>query len=207
MHLGFLHFAVLVSCLFHVLVIACLYFVQIAERGNGIVAGESAQRPALGATLRSAWELPSEPLAPRVQRPRREQGRGVSEPLVGERDEVASKFGSSTRSNLVPVPNEDYYATSELTVRPRAVGEAELDPEEIADIVASGRVVLELRINDQGAVVSVAVTQSDLPDVFSQVAVKAFQMLRFTPGELNGQRVGVKMQVEVRYDDNGVLRR
>lgn len=200
--LNCLYFALLVSCLFHVLLIAFPCFVKGTDREGAIVASESAGRPALDTTLRSDGEVQTASVASKAQRPRREPGRGASGSSANERDEVASTLSPAAGLNPVPFPRVDYYATNELTVRPRALGEAALDPAEIAAIVASGRIVLDLWINDRGAVVNVAVKHSDLPDVFSQVAVRAFQMLPFTPGELNGRKVGVRMQVEVRYADS-----
>lgn len=103
--------------------------------------------------------------------------------------------------NPLSFPDMDYYATNTLTTKPQPLGEAVLDPAEIAAIIATGKVVLVLRINELGKVIDVSVEHSDLPDVFSETAAKAFRKLPFTPGELDGRKVGAVMRVEVRYDD------
>lgn len=102
---------------------------------------------------------------------------------------------------LLPFPGAAYYATKELTVRPQALGEPVLEVEEIAAIRVAGKIVLALWISPQGQVVNVSVERSNLPEIFTQTAVKAFREMVFSPGELNGVKVGAVMRVEVLYDD------
>jgi TonB family protein len=193
--------ALLASCLFHVLVISFAYFGKVNDREGG--AKELARQSVLGATvLRLTREVQAAPVAPKMQRPGREPVRGASRSSANKRDQVAPELSSAERLNSAPIPSVDYYPTNVLTAKPQPLGEVALDPEEIAARVASGRIVLVLWINEGGTVVKVNIKHSDLPDVFSQVAVKAFQTLQFTPGELNGQKVGARMQVEVSYDDD-----
>lgn len=103
---------------------------------------------------------------------------------------------------MLSFPDTDYYATGALTTKPQPLGEAVLDPAEIAAIIATGKVVLMLRINELGKVVEVSIEHSDLPDVITETAVQAFLKLPFAPGELNGRKVGSVMRIEVRYDDD-----
>ena len=125
----------------------------------------------------------------------------LPEASVENHTEVPSPISLLEALNSSPLPRLDYYETDELTAKPQALGEPPLETAAIANIVASGRIVLVLRINAQGEVVDAAVDFSDLPDIFSQSAVKAFQNLHFVPGELNGQKVSSVLRIEVHYDD------
>lgn len=103
------------------------------------------------------------------------------------------------------MPGIIYYPTTLLTQRPQPLGEMEFDPPRIRPIVASGKIVLVLWINPFGKTSKVAVEASDLPESFVDIAVTAFEQLRFKPGELHGLKVGVIMRVEVTYVDNRVI--
>ena len=102
---------------------------------------------------------------------------------------------------LLPIPAPSYYTTDQLTKRPQPTAEAELDTPETRPIAASGTIILKLWISELGDVISVDVENTDLPEIFSRTAVAAFRNLRFVPGEINGQRVGTVMRIEVIYDD------
>ncbi len=109
-------------------------------------------------------------------------------------------------SDLLPMPGVVYYPTSFLTVRPQPIGEADLDPPHLRPIVASGKVRLTVWINPFGESSKVAVEATDLPQIFVDAAVGAFERLRFKPGELHGLKVGVVMRVEVTYDDGRMIK-
>ncbi|MBI4985642.1 MAG: energy transducer TonB, partial [Rhodocyclales bacterium] len=122
-------------------------------------------------------------------------------PLAIERDPESPPSQHSEGANLIPLPAPAYYTSDRLTKRPQAQYVAELDTLETQSVIASGKIVLQLWINDQGSAVNVLVEKSDLPDVFTNAAVAAFRQSRFLPGELNGRRVGSIMRIEVSYDD------
>ena len=103
--------------------------------------------------------------------------------------------------NLLPLPAPAYYTTDELSKRPQPLAVADLDAPRIRPIVASGKIVLKLWINEFGVVADVAVEKTELPEIFSRTAVAAFKGLRFEPGERNGQPVATVMRIEVSYDD------
>lgn len=105
----------------------------------------------------------------------------------------------------LPLPDPVYFEASELTVKPQILGEPDLDSGNVAELTATGMTILALRINERGEVVDTSVDFSDLPEPFSQSAVRVFQNLRFVPGELNGKKVGAVIRIEVRYEDNPVL--
>lgn len=104
-------------------------------------------------------------------------------------------------ANLLPMPASPYYTTDQLTKRPQPTGAADLDTPETSHIIASGKMILKLWINELGEVVNVEVEKTELPEVFSRSAIEAFKRLRFTAGERRGLRVGSVMRIEVSYDD------
>lgn len=102
---------------------------------------------------------------------------------------------------LLPLAAPSYYTTDQLTKRPQPLAAAELDVAEIRPIVASGKIILKLWINEFGAVSDVEVEKTQLPEMFSRTAIAAFKGLQFAPGELNGRPVRTVMRIEVTYDD------
>lgn len=118
--------------------------------------------------------------------------------------ENAVPVASSEGIGVLPFSAPLFYPTNQLTKRPQPLGSAELDAPEISLIVASGRMILKLWIDESGEVVDVDIEKTDLPAVFSRTAQVAFKRLRFTPGERGGVRVGSVMRIEVNYDDGRV---
>ena len=108
-------------------------------------------------------------------------------------------------ADLLPLPGIVYYPTTLLTARPQPLGVADLDPPRLRPIVASGKIRLTLWIDPSGDVSRIAVDATDLPQNFVRIAIAAFEQLRFRPGELNGQKVGVIMRIEVTYDDGRLI--
>lgn len=195
------------SCLFHVLLISLPTFGRLAGAEGVAAVGQYIRRPALVATLSrplSASVSESVPDKGTLRGAREHKKRGVGGLAVSSPDDAPSDMSPTEGLNLLPIPGVDYYAINELTIKPIALGEALLDPEDIGSIVASGKIVLVLWINDQGEVVDAFVDRSDLPDIFSEAATNAFRKLRFLPGELNGQKVGTVMRIEVRYEDDRI---
>jgi TonB family protein len=113
---------------------------------------------------------------------------------------AAAAAGNATRgSDLLPIPAPTYYRTDQLTKPPRPASQPDLDvPRKVARSV-SGKVVLQLWIDERGNVDSVEVESSNLPKTVSGIAAAAFAKLRFAPGEIDGKRVRVLMRVEVVY--------
>lgn len=109
-------------------------------------------------------------------------------------------------ADLLPLPGVIYYPTSFLSLRPQPLTEADLDPPHIRRIVASGKVILRVWINPFGRTSRVVVEAADLPQNFVDTAVAAFELLRFRPGELHGQKVGAVMRIEVTYDDGRMIK-
>jgi hypothetical protein len=127
-------------------------------------------------------------------------------PRLATPSAVKSGSGQIGKAELVPAPQVIYYPTSFLSIRPQPQTEAELDPPRVRSIVASGKVNLVIWINPHGQTVKIVVEAADLPSSFVTAATDAFVQLRFSPGELHGQRVGSVMRIEVTYDDGRLMK-
>ena len=141
----------------------------------------STQIAANSAGGASPADLPARPMVNAEPRPAQEPTMGI---------------------DVLPIPAPTYYTTDQLTKRPLAIADPNLDVPQIAPIFGSGKVILKLWINELGAVISVDLEESDVPEAVSATAVAAFGKLRFVPGEINGRPVGAMMRIEVTYDDN-----
>jgi TonB family protein len=108
-----------------------------------------------------------------------------------------------TKINIEALPDSllTYYSSEQLTKKPLVVHEEDLESKETHDIKANGKIILLLFIDEQGYVRSAKIERSDLPDVFSDAAVKAFTKFRFSPGEIDGVAVKSSMRIEVKYED------
>ena len=95
-----------------------------------------------------------------------------------------------------------FFPADQLTVRPRIVEIGEFDNEQTLAVVASGKLILKLWINEQGRVVEAMIEESDLPGVLGEAARKVFFEAQFVPGERGGLPVGATIRLEVSYDDD-----
>jgi hypothetical protein len=118
--------------------------------------------------------------------------------------EVSSPSDKDPVGNILPIPTSIYYTTDQLTKHPQAIEMAELDAPEVRPFKVSGRIVLKLWIDSQGRVANAVVEDTELPTIFSKVAVDAFMHSRFTPGERDGVKVGTVMRIEVGYEDKSL---
>lgn len=114
---------------------------------------------------------------------------------LDSRDSVQSGKRSSAAS---PTPNR-FYPADLLTARPRFLSAPVLDFGEALRGDISGEVVLQLTISDEGLVLGVEVLVSQLPDAINRAIVKAFYGVGFSPGEMNGRRVGSLIEVQFQY--------
>ena len=192
----------MVSCLLH----AALFFipylgVSTSASRPAVQGGQKLKPPrTLNATL--ALEKKSTFAVAEVSPELAEGGNmadASAERMASEEPRPASD--RTVGIGLLPIPAPTYYTTDQLTKRPQPTAEAKLDTPEIWPILASGTIILKLWISERGDVSSVDVEKTDLPEIFSSTAVAAFRRLRFVPGEINGQRVGTVMRIEVIYDD------
>ena len=189
----------MVSCLLHAALVFMPYLGASSSASQPAVQGGQKLKPprAFSATLvlekKSAFTVADVPA-----------NEGSMPDSSAERmanEEPRPALDHAVGIGLLPIPAPTYYTTDQLTKRPQPIAAAELDAPEIRPILASGTIILKLWINELGDVISVDVEKTDLPEMFSRAAVAAFRHLRFVPGELNGQRVGTMMRIEITYDD------
>ena len=114
-----------------------------------------------------------------------------------------SEDTASSGTGHLPLDLLAYYPTGLLTKRPQPLVTMEqLDQPDLKAIVASGKMVLQLWIDDRGNVARVEVESSTLSQFLTRKAAAGFERLRFTPGERSGFVVGSIMRIEVVYDDD-----
>jgi TonB family protein len=110
--------------------------------------------------------------------------------FAGIRDTASSAPG------LVAPPR--YLPAAELDERPQIRSQVEpVFPPHAG--VASGRVVLRLRINETGTVDQATATEADPAGIFDAAAVEAFAPARFTPGRKEGVATKSELVVELRF--------
>ena len=118
---------------------------------------------------------------------------------------------SRSDSEKEPLTSEDawhpslpsgYFPGDNLTVAPKALTDPVLEADDPADYSIMGTIVLKLWISEKGDVIYTEVGHTDLSERSALVVEKAFQKIRFIPGELNGKRVGTVLQVEVNYENS-----
>jgi len=171
----------LVSLLIH---LSLICFPCPGRSGGGRLA-EGAAVPSLQASLSCTVRAvaPEPRRQERASAPVLEPARSVPEPSADD------ELGSNRQTGPA------FYAAEALTIRPVALSEP------VLDAGGTGEVVLALWIDEQGAVVDLSVERSELPADRIAAVADAFRLVRFAPGELNGQKVGAVMRIEVSYDD------
>jgi len=201
-----LYAALLVSCLLH----AALFFMPYLGVSLGVSTSASrtalpgVQKPEPARALSATLALENEPpftvagISAKVE----SVAESPAERTAGEEPRPAP--GRTEGIGLLPLPATTYYTTDQLSKRPQPTAPAELETPETRPIIGAGVVVLKLWINELGYVVSIEVEQTDLPEIFSKAAVAAFRSLRFTAGELDGQRVATVMRIQVSYEDSRI---
>lgn len=100
-----------------------------------------------------------------------------------------------------------YHPAERLTKHPQPTVAVDLEGPELRPVVASGRMVLRVWIDDDGGVADAEVETSELPPAFARVAIAAFRQTRFIPGELDGRPVRSFVRLEIGYEDNRSPRR
>lgn len=193
------------SCALHLIILFLPVFGTIARFAPPDSPDPGKASAPLSVTLASFDRVRAEDRHPPVDSPApAELPRPAPKPVTS--DPLKPTDSRMDSSDLLPLPGIIYYPTSFLTARPQPLAEANLDPPRIRPIVASGKIILTVWINPFGKTAKVVVGASDLPANFVEVAVAAFEGLRFTPGELHGQKVGTVMKVEVTYDDGRLIK-
>lgn len=198
------------SCLIHAGVLFLPYLGTSARETRATARPAVPQAHTLNATLTTPRKTPF------MLPPKQDDVPQPPVPLVPEAD-VAPQTGNTSPDdapdahqpadqpreglNVLPLDAPLFYPTDQLTARPQLVETTELDTPEIKPIVASGKIVMKLWINNLGEVVEAEIEKSDLPETFGRSAVSVFRRMRFTPGQRLGKAVGTVMRIEISYDD------
>lgn len=91
-----------------------------------------------------------------------------------------------------------YFSPEHLTVQPRFLSAPLFNVEGGAEGLV-GELVLQITIDAEGRVVDVLEVKSALPESVSRAAVVAFRDVIFSPGEIDGRKVGVIIEVQFQY--------
>ncbi len=124
----------------------------------------------------------------------------ASEPEPGgqgaERQQAANHLPS------IPVMlDTQWYTAREVDVHPRALKEIRPTyPETARRQGIQGSVVLQLKIDQFGAVRDLEVIESDPPEVFDEVSLKAFESARFQPAMRDGRPVRSLVRIRVMFE-------
>jgi TonB family protein len=97
------------------------------------------------------------------------------------------------------LPKPYYHPASELTERPQPL--AAIVPSFPDGAPPTGRVKLNLYINERGAVDAVDITEAEPAGEFEQATVQAFSEARFRPGYKDGIPVRSQLALEVRFGE------
>ena len=108
---------------------------------------------------------------------------------------------SSAELAVFPISSPLFWPSSQLDKHPKPKIQPILTFPELEFIAASGKLIIKLWIDEEGKVVSTEALDTDLPIIFTTIALSAFKSVLFSPGERNGLKVGSIMFVEVRYDN------
>lgn len=140
---------------------------------------------------------------------------GDAEPLVAKQQPAPAAVSPSAVSAAPPatgepaaaeppralLPQPHYYLTRELDVRPGIMTRVQPEyPEAAARRFLSGKVMLRLYIEENGAVERVEILAAEPPGYFEESARRAFDAARFTPGIKDGRAVRVQMTLEVSFE-------
>lgn len=116
-----------------------------------------------------------------------------------EAEDIPTREPVAARAGTLPAPV--YYRMSELDVRPWIMTRVEPQyPEAAARRSVTGRVRIQLYIDEAGRVERVRTVRAVPPGFFEQSAERAFLAARFTPGMKNGRPVKVRMTLEVSFE-------
>lgn len=98
--------------------------------------------------------------------------------------------------NFGVVERAHYFKASELNVRPTPL--VDVDAEyPVQALGREGYLVLQLLINESGAVDDAIVATSEADGIFDESALTAFRQARFSPGMRQGVPVKSEMWIEV----------
>jgi periplasmic protein TonB len=179
-------------------------------RSDGVAGAQATSQAARGAPKQAAgwqWRL--------VQASATGAAGLAPEPQPNELPATAPQDAKPAQANLEPVAHdmvskatatpgqarELYWARGELTRPPQTLGPVDIPYPPGVSRSDRYRAVLELFIDEQGAVRRVQLAEGDLPGAFEDAARNSFMAASFTPGERQSRPVKSRIRVEVVFDD------
>ena len=172
---------------------AALALVDRMPRGWQVTAPGSGQWSASALQARLRAPAGDEAIAPISRAP---VGRRGAAPDPALRHAAGSSAGIAVAPRYLPAEELDERPLIRTQVQPAFPPDAP---------VASGRVVLQLLINEAGAVDKAVAVQSDPPGVFDEAAVDAFAAARFTPGRKDGNAVRSALHIELQFGEGPAM--
>lgn len=107
---------------------------------------------------------------------------------------------AATTSNR-SATNDRYYSAGDLDLRARQINDVELIYPKVAyEMRVRGRVLLELLIDDGGAIDAISVLESEPAGIFEQPAIGAAAALKFAPAIKAGRPVKSLKKIEIVFD-------
>lgn len=103
------------------------------------------------------------------------------------------------KPGLIAAPEPRYYTQRELDIPPYVLEAPEGEADALLGRPETGRIVLELWIDDNGHVTKAGLLASDLPEEFGQSALNSFTGTRFSPGRKGGSAVHSYIRMEVAF--------
>lgn len=119
------------------------------------------------------------------------------EALEATHPEAKEGIETATGGGFLPY----YYSPTELSKKPQAATDIQFPPLLALGETASGKVVLELLINEAGGLDSVRVESASLPEPVQKIAAETFRQAIFNPGMKDGLPVKSRLWVEVTIED------
>lgn len=207
-----LRVATLASVVFHALLLAALHhFSGDLFHGGGSPDSDQALLVSLHGVLGSDV-LAEDKVAPVESGAGRSQAEGasafdqapvrVAQPEGGGERKLTSsgdeKNGSSSEHARL------FYPADQLSVRPLPLSDIESPDFDMPMQEHQASVIMDVSISESGEVVSALPVVSGLPESYTQSLAAAFRRLRFTPGEINGVRVGSLLRIELTAENLGL---
>lgn len=111
--------------------------------------------------------------------------------------------GEKEPGSVLPMAPVIYVPANLLDVKPRIVRDIPSDFPELRDRREGGKLSLTLWIGAGGDVDRVSTSESDLPDLFIELATRAFYAAKFSPGKIRDTNIGTLLDIEVEFQSLG----
>lgn len=211
-----LFFSILLSMLFHTLLISSVTSLSTAHgnslaqtslrvEANLISAHSPAKDSAPSDVIQQAFadSAPASPAEPASM-----QDKHVEEtPAIIN---ISSEHPSKIPADLIPsdelgaiqmldVNPPHFFTHKEFDLPPYPKGDAPEEPDELKNRLESGRLVIDVWIDNQGNFVQSEVVSSDLPAVFANVTEAMLKSTTYTPAKKQGKNVHSQIRMELNF--------